>query len=78
MVNAYQGILPTYLYPFQFSVNTVDRSGAISFADPRFALLVAFLAIACAVVAYSTWIWRQALADAPTDEGAPAGETGAA
>ena len=61
MVNAYQGLLPTYLYPFQFSVNTIDRSGAISFADPRFALLVVFLTIACAIVGYATWIWRQAL-----------------
>ena len=26
VVNAYQGLLPTYLYAFQFSVNTVDRS----------------------------------------------------
>ena len=47
MVNAYQGLLPTYIYAFQFSVNTVDRAGAISFADPKFALLVVFLAIAC-------------------------------
>ncbi len=67
MVNAYQGLLPTYLYAFQFSVNTIDRSGAISFADPKFALLVVFLAIACGVVAYSAWVWRQALAGGPSD-----------
>ena len=78
MVNAYQGLLPTYLYAFQFSVNTVDRSGAISFADPRFALLLVFLVIACAVVGYSTWIWRRALADEPGDADAPTGEAGAA
>ena len=78
MVNAYQGLLPTYLYPFQFSVNTVDRSGAISFTDPRFPLLVVALVIACVVVAYSTWVWRQALADEPADDAAAAGETGAA
>ncbi len=77
MVNAYQGLLPTYLYPFQFSVNTVDRSGAISFADPRFALLLVFLVIAAAVVAYSTWVWRQALADGSADETAATGEVGA-
>ena len=63
LVNAYQGILPTYLYAFQFSVNTLDRSGAISFADAKFALLLVFLAIACAVVAYSTWVWRMAAAE---------------
>ena len=83
LVNAYQGILPTYLYAFQFSVNTLDRSGAISFADPRFAILMVFLAIACAVVAYSTWVWRMALADddaaATTgDAGGPEGATGPA
>ena len=82
LVNAYQGILPTYLYAFQFSVNTLDRSGAISFADPRFVILVAFLAVACAVVAYSTWVWRMALADdeaaATGDAGGPEGASGTA
>ena len=67
MANAYQGLLPTYIYAFQFSVNTIDRSGAISFADPKFGLLVVFLAIACGVVAYAAWVWRQALADRPSD-----------
>jgi len=67
MANAYQGLLPTYIYAFQFSVNTIDRSGAISFADPKFGLLIVFLAIACGVVAYSTWVWRQALAGGPSD-----------
>jgi hypothetical protein len=61
-VNAYQGLLPTYLYPFQFAVNTVDRSGSISFSDPRFFILLAFLVVAAGVVAYSAWTWRQALA----------------
>ena len=74
LVNAYQGILPTYLYAFQFSVNTLDRSGAISFADPRFAILMVFLVIACAMVAYSTWVWRMALAE--DDETATTGDTG--
>ncbi len=88
MVNAYQGLLPTYIYAFQFSVNTVDRAGAISFADPKLALLVVFLTIACCVVAYSAWVWRQALADGPADDhqdigvpgdtGNPAGESGTA
>ncbi|MEI7744244.1 MAG: phospholipid carrier-dependent glycosyltransferase, partial [Chloroflexota bacterium] len=60
IVNVYQGILPTYLYAFQFGVNTVDRSGAITFADPRFAVLIVALVAAAAVVAYSAWAWRQA------------------
>ncbi len=62
-VPAYQGILPTYLFPFQFGVNTVDRSGNITFADPKFGILVAFLVVAVLVVSYSAWTWRQALAD---------------
>jgi len=68
VVNAYQGLLPTYLYAFQFSVNTIDRSGSISFADPRFVLLLAVIAIASVVVAYSAWIWRQSLGDEPAHQ----------
>jgi hypothetical protein len=80
LVNAYQGLLPTYLYAFQFSVNTIDRSGAIQFADPRFLLLMVFLVIAAAVVAYSTWVWRASLGAAPADDPAdgPARESGTA
>ncbi len=84
LVNAYQGLLPTYLYAFQFSVNTIDRNGSISFQDPRFLVLVVFLMAASVVVAYSAWVWRQALADEPADEpthgvsGGPAGDPGAA
>ena len=66
----YQGVLPTYLYAFQFGVNTVNRSGAISFGDPRFFVLAAFLVLASAAVAYSAWTWRQALASGTTDDGA--------
>jgi predicted membrane-bound dolichyl-phosphate-mannose-protein mannosyltransferase len=82
-VNAYQGLIPTYLYPFEFAVNTVDRSGSISFSDPRFFILMAFLVVASGVIAYSAWTWRQALASGeapvsdPTD-GGPSGEAGAA
>jgi predicted membrane-bound dolichyl-phosphate-mannose-protein mannosyltransferase len=60
-VPAYQGILPTYLYPFQFGVNTVERSGAITFADPKFGILAGFLVAAVLVVSYSAWSWRQAM-----------------
>ena len=76
-VNAYQGLLPTYLYPFQFAVNTVDRNGSISFASPVFAILVVALAIAGAVVAYSAWAWRQALAGGPVATGDATGDDGA-
>ena len=82
VVNAYQGLLPTYLYAFQFGVSTVDRAAAIAFADPRFAVLLAFLVVACGIVAYSAWAWRQALAPDPVearpDAESPAGDPGAA
>jgi 4-amino-4-deoxy-L-arabinose transferase-like glycosyltransferase len=67
-VNAYQGLLPTYLYPFQFGVNTVER-GAVSFSDPRFAILMVFLVVASCVVAYSAWTWRQARIEAASEAG---------
>jgi hypothetical protein len=61
--NAYQGILPTYLYPFQFPVSTVDRTVGISlFAAGPAALLVALVAT-CVAVGYSTWVWRITLAE---------------
>jgi hypothetical protein len=80
VVNAYQGLLPTYLYAFQFAVNTVDRSAAISFGQWQFAVLIAALVVVSAVVAYATWSWRQALAEGPEAGADPgtAGEPGAA
>ena len=82
LVNAYQGILPTYIYAFQFGVNTVER-GATVFQDVRFAILMGFLVIACGVVAWSARMWRLAAAeDAARDRGGsaggPAGEPGSA
>jgi hypothetical protein len=78
IVNAYQGLLPTYLYAFQFGVDTIDRGKSISFADPKFAILMVFLVVASGVVAYSAWAWRQALApDAGSGEGS-GGAAGAA
>jgi len=64
IVNMYQGILPTYVYPFQFPVSTVDRNVAgPSLLAPGPAILLAALTVACAVVAYSAWVWRIALAE---------------
>ena len=63
IVNAYQGILPTYLYAFQFPVSKIDRNIPTPILTPTFALLTVALVVTCLVVAYSTWIWRVALAD---------------
>ena len=77
IVNAYQGLLPTYLYAFQFNVNTTPRPET-TFADPKFLVLVAFLAVACAVVAYSAWAWRHALIEGDEESADPTGDAGSA
>jgi hypothetical protein len=64
IVNAYQGILPTYLYAFQFPVSTVTRSTDTPIFTPMLALLLIALGVTCLVVAYSAWVWRMTLADA--------------
>jgi 4-amino-4-deoxy-L-arabinose transferase-like glycosyltransferase len=86
VVNAYQGVLPTYLYAFQFPVNTAVRPST-TLASPIFAALTIAIVITCLVVAYSASTWRLALAesraragsgidpgpDAPSDSDAAAG-----
>ena len=67
VVAAYQGILPTYLYAFQFPVSTVDRSIATPLLTPMFVVLTVAIAVTCLVVAYSTWSWRLAAAEAIDD-----------
>jgi C-terminal four TMM region of protein-O-mannosyltransferase len=62
VVNAYQGVLPTYLYAFQFPVNTAVRP-SVSLANPTFALLTVAIAVTCLVVSYSASTWRVALAE---------------
>ena len=77
--NAYQGLLPTYLYDFQFPVSTVNRNVQIDFFTPLMAVLAVGLVVTCLVVAYSAWTWRVAAVErALDDEGAeaPAGSPG--
>jgi hypothetical protein len=71
--NAYQGFLPTYVYPFQFPVSTVDRSlpgPSLLAAGP--AVLALALTVACLILAYSAYVWRIALAERALDEAAEA------
>ena len=55
VVNAYQGLLPTYLYAFQFPVNTVApdrrlrRCSAVTLRAPD----ASPIGVTCLVVAYS-------------------------
>jgi hypothetical protein len=64
--NAYQGFLPTYLYPFQFAVSNPRAATPSMFAlGPAIMLLsITFMAI---VVGYSAWSWRIALAERRRD-----------
>jgi hypothetical protein len=68
IANVYQGVLPTYLYAFQFPVSTIPRNTAIQLLSPVPLLLAASVIFLSVVVAYSAWVWRLALAERLTDE----------
>jgi C-terminal four TMM region of protein-O-mannosyltransferase/Dolichyl-phosphate-mannose-protein mannosyltransferase len=70
VVAAYQGILPTYLYAFQFPVSTVTRATDTPLFTPMLAILLLALTVTCLVVAYSAWVWRLALAETEAAAGA--------
>ena len=70
VVAAYQGILPTYLYAFQFPVSKVTRGTDTPLLTPMLALLLVALSVTCLVVAYSAWVWRLAAAERAADAGA--------
>jgi hypothetical protein len=69
IVNAYQGILPTYLYPFQFAVNTDAAAELPPLLSWEVLVLGLAIAMTTAVVAYSAWVWRLSLAEAGADDG---------
>ncbi len=60
--NWYQGLLPTWLYPFQFPVNT-DPAVTVSLLGPWPLTLFAAVLLAAILVGYSAWAWRLALAE---------------
>jgi hypothetical protein len=65
--NAYQGFLPTYLYPFQFWVLEGDRAAPPPLFAPGPAAVLGLLTLMCLVIAYSAWSWRVALAERRRD-----------
>ena len=82
--NAYQGLLPTYVYPFQFPVSTVDRNTTLpSLFGVQPALLLLAVAGVTLIIGYTAWVWRIALAEqaykaAPgLDDSVPPGSSGA-
>jgi predicted membrane-bound dolichyl-phosphate-mannose-protein mannosyltransferase len=62
LTNVYQGLLPSYLYPFQFWVNTTPRAGGPLQLN-WIILLVLLIGALAAAIFYSTWSWRIALAE---------------
>jgi hypothetical protein len=76
MVNAFQGFLPTYLYAFQFPVNTTPRPDAPLVSPIPLALTLA-VGVTCLVVAYSASVWRLAIAEsrASAASGRPPGSS---
>jgi predicted membrane-bound dolichyl-phosphate-mannose-protein mannosyltransferase len=66
--NAYQGLLPTYLYPFQFWVLQGNRPAAPPLFAVGPAIMLASLAFMAVVVGYSAWSWRVALAERKRDQ----------
>ncbi len=77
--NWYQGLLPTWLYPFQFPVNT-DPPVTVSLVGPWPLILFGAVMLAASFVAYSAFVWRVALAErAAGEDGADGdGESGPA
>jgi C-terminal four TMM region of protein-O-mannosyltransferase/Dolichyl-phosphate-mannose-protein mannosyltransferase len=75
VANAYQGLLPTYLYAFQFPVSTAERNLSTPLLSPTLAILTTAIGVTCLVVAYSASVWRLAIAESnaaaagiPTDD----------
>jgi hypothetical protein len=73
VANAYQGLLPTYLYAFQFPVSTADRTLPSPLFSPTLAILTIAIATTCLVVAYSAATWRLALAESSAAAGSGSG-----
>jgi len=63
IVNAYQGLLPTYLYAFQFPVNTDPVVTGLTLVNVQTVALLVALLVTCVVVGYSAWTWRISLAE---------------
>jgi len=74
IVNAYQGLLPTYLYAFQFPVSQATRNVNTPLLTTTLGLLTIGIGVTCLVVAYSASVWRLALAE--SNAAAPTGGSG--
>jgi hypothetical protein len=61
IVNMYQGLLPTWIYDFQFAVN-LDPVGQTPLISTGSLALTGMIALAVVAVMYATWSWRLELA----------------
>jgi 4-amino-4-deoxy-L-arabinose transferase-like glycosyltransferase len=68
VANAYQGVLPTYPYPFQFPSNRAEVVKDVRLFDPVALILAGAVLLLCIVLAYSAWVWRIAIAERKADE----------
>ena len=68
IANVYQGVLPSYLYAFQFPVNNVAATVKIELFGPVPLLLGASVVFLALVVGYSAWVWRLAIAEREAEE----------
>jgi hypothetical protein len=71
IANVYQGVLPTYLYAFQFPVNNVGSKVPIQLLSATPLILGASVLFLVAVVGYSAWVWRLALVERLADDDGP-------
>jgi ABC-type proline/glycine betaine transport system permease subunit len=69
IANVYQGVLPTYLYAFQFPVNNTAANVPIHLFSAVPLLLGASMVFLSVVVAYSAWVWRLSLAERAAGDG---------
>ena len=80
VANAYQGLLPTYLYAFQFPVSTAERNVSTPLLSPTLAILTIAIGVTCLVVAYSASVWRLAIAESTaagsSGSGTPSSDAG--
>ena len=67
VANAYQGILPTWVYAFQFPKLRESVVKDVKLLDTIPVVLAVALILLCIVLAYSAWVWRIALAEREAD-----------
>jgi len=71
--NAYQGVLPTWVWAFQFPVNLEPATESADLLTGGTLVLLGALGATCLIVGYATWSWRLAAAERDLGIGLPEG-----